>query len=65
MNSQELGTKAAVIVDTTVATTVKHAVNAKCAVATFFSAFRTELAARRAARNVPEVHELSGTANPF
>ena len=65
MDAQTLGTKTAALVDHTIATTIQASRNTRCGIRTFCKAFRTELAARRAARRVPEVRELDGTVIPF
>ena len=65
MDAQQLGIKTAALVEQTIETAVVATRSTHSTVSTFCKAFSTELAARRAARRVPDVGELDGTATPF
>ena len=58
MDANELGRKAAELLDTTLVKTTRHALSAKHGVTTFLSAFKAELATRKLARQVPPVPEV-------
>jgi len=55
MNANELGIKAAELLDTTLVSANTTVLTAKHAVTTFLSSFKSELAARKLARQAPEV----------
>ena len=65
MDAQQLGIKTAALVDDTIATAMQAGRNTRSGIKTFCKSFRTEFAARRAARRVPEVRELDSTATPL
>ena len=65
MDAQKLGIKTAALLDDTIATAIQAGRNTRSGIRMFCRAFSTELAARRAARRVPEVHELDGAVTPF